>query len=156
MKKKLLFILLFTPIICFSQQEKNIEKQFKLLFKSEKPKNIRWVAHNKEDMYFENDTLIFFRNYLPEDVKIITWNFSSSKYFYQNTGGYRDGVFFMSSYAPPKNLHHKLKIIKQKENTYIKVFYDNKLETTYKLLDIEFLEDKDYKVILVRQNLPPM
>lgn len=124
MKKKLFFILFFVPIICFGQQERNLEKEFKSLFKSEKPKNIRWIAHNKEYMYFENDTLIFFRNYVPEDAKVIRWSFSSSKYFYQSIGGYRDGNFYMHSHTPPKNSHHKLKIIKQKENTYIKVFYD--------------------------------
>ena len=152
MKNQVIIIFFLLPIICFGQHEKELKEKFKLLFKLEKPRDIRWIAQNKEDMYLENDTLVFFRHKIPEDQKIIRWSFSSSKYFYQGTGGYRDGSFFMNSFTRPKNLPHKLKIIYEKENTYLKIFYDNRLETVYKLLNIEFLEDKDYKITLVRQN----
>lgn len=152
MTKKIIIIFFLLPIICLGQQEKELKEKFKLLFKLEKPRDIRWIATNKEDMYFENDTLVFFRHKIPEDQKIIMWSFSSVRYFYQGMGGYRHGSFFMNSFTRPKNLPHKLKIIDKKENIYLKIFYDNRLETVYKLLNIEFLEDKDYKVTLVRQN----
>ncbi|MBA5793715.1 hypothetical protein H1R17_12500 [Flavobacterium sp. xlx-214] len=152
MTKNIIIILFILPMMCFGQQEKDLKKKFKSLFRLEKPSDIRWIAINKEYMYFENDTLVFFRHKIPEDQKIITWNFSSAKYFYQGWGFHKEGSFAMSSVSPPKNLPHKLKIINEKENTYFKVFYDNRLETVYKVLNIEFLEGKDYKVTLVREN----
>ncbi|WCM43033.1 hypothetical protein MG290_05005 [Flavobacterium sp. CBA20B-1] len=152
MAKNIIIILFFLPIMCFGQQEKDLKKKFKSLFKLEKTNDIRWIAQNKEDMYFENDTLVFYRYKTPEDKKIVMWSFASARYFYQGTGGYSNGSFFMSSFARPKNLAYKLKIINEKENIYLKIFYDNKLETVYKLQNIEFIEHKDYKVTLVRQN----
>lgn len=152
MTKNIIIIFLLLPTICLAQKVKDLKVKFKLLFKLEKPSNIEWIAQNKEYMYFENDTLIFFRHKIPENQKIISWNFSSAKYFYQGTGFHSEGHFAMSSVVPPKNLPYKLKIINEKENTYLKIFYDNQLKTVYKLLNIEFLENKDYKVTLIKQN----
>lgn len=142
----------FTTHDLFSSKRKRFKGKIKLLFKLEKPSNIEWIAQNKEYMYFENDTLIFFRHKIPENQKIISWNFSSDRYFYQDTSFHSEGHFAMSSVVPPKNLPYKLKIINEKENTYLKIIYDNQLKTVYKLLNIEFLENKDYKITLIRQN----
>jgi|GEM_PF-6533774 len=60
MTKNIIIIFLLLPTICLAQKEKDLKVKFKLLFKLEKPSNIEWIAQNKEYMYFENDTLIFF------------------------------------------------------------------------------------------------
>lgn len=147
MRKILTYTLIFTSLICYSQ---NIQKNVLLdVFEKSIVQNIKgkistksnpWFTNNTDSLYFKNDTIVFTNanSYRRDYCKVINWSFNEKDKFVLSDANYCN--------EPPLTRVNTSKdwfeVKFEEENNILKLYNDNNLITQFKVLEIITNESK--------------